>query len=225
MKKIIVSILLLTNISFVLAQQTLSVNQVLGDHSVFDGFKSPSGKALKYEEISGTPYLTKNFSNAKIADSYEQVPVRYNGYSDEVEFQKNGQISVIPKDPKFSRIEVLSPKQAIILLNTSDDLSGYFFEVVNDKNALYKKIKTKFTDAVPAANSYTSDKPASFRTLDPVYYIKTDTGFIKKPKNQKDIIAQFPDKKESLNTFFKSNKIKFDKEEDLIKLVNFLNQN
>lgn len=224
-KKTILAILILTNVTFVFGQQTLSVNQVLSDHSVFDGVKSTTGKSFKYEDISGTPYLTKTFSNAKLADNYEQLPVRYNSYTDEIEFQKDNKTSVLPKEAKFSRIEISSPKQTLALLETNDDLSGYFFEISKGKNTLYKKIKTKFIDYVPAPNGYASDKPANFKTLDPVYYIKTEKGFIKKPKNQKDIIEQFPDKKEALTAFFKSNKIKFDKEEDLIKLVAFLNQN
>lgn len=118
----------------------------------------------------------------------------------------------------------MSPKQILVLLDTSDDLNGYFFELISEKNTLYKKVRTKFTDVVPAPNSYASEKPANFRTLPPVYYIKTQNGFIKKPKNQKDIINQFPDKKDSLNNFFKSNKIKFDKDDDMVKLVTFLNQ-
>jgi hypothetical protein len=44
--------------------------------------------------------------------------------------------------------------------------------LANGKNSLYKKIKTKFTDVVPAANSYASERPANFRTLPAVYYIK-----------------------------------------------------
>ncbi|HBV16886.1 hypothetical protein [Chryseobacterium carnipullorum] len=225
MKKIILSALILAQTAFAFGQETMSVNQVLSDHSVFDGVKSSSGKALKYEEISGTPYTTKNFSNAKLADNYEQLPIRYNSYTDEIEFQKNGEISVLAKENKFSQIEITLPKQTIAFLDTSDELSGYFFEVVRGKNTLYKKIKTKFIDAVPAANSYASDRPAAFKTLDPIFYIKTEEGFIKKPRNQKEIIEYFPDKKENTTKFFKSNKIKFNKEEDLIKLVTFLNQN
>ncbi len=216
------TILAIASFSFSFAQQTLSVNGATGVQSVFDGIKSTAGKTLKYEEIAGdSPY----FSNAKVAANYEQVPVRYNSYSDEVEFKKNGEVQVLPKTSDFSRIEVASPKQTIVLLQTSDDLNGYFFELDNGKNSLYKKIRTKFNDFVPAANSYASDRPANFKTLPPVYYIKTDNGFIKKPRNQKEIIEQFPDIKENLTAFFKSNKIKFDKDEDLIKLVTFLNQN
>lgn len=226
MKKTILTTLALASFSICFAQNTLSVSGVTGAQAVFDGIKSTTGRTFKYEEIAGdSPYIGKEFSMAKVAANYEQVPVRYNSYSDEVEFKKNGEVQVLPKNSDFSRIEIASPKQTIVLLQTSDDLNGYFFELVNGKNSLYKKIKTKFTDLVPAANSYASERPANFRTLDPIYYIKTDKGFIKKPRNQKEIIEQFPDKKDSLTVFFKSNKIKFDKEEDLIKLVTFLNQN
>ncbi|THV63107.1 hypothetical protein [Chryseobacterium candidae] len=225
MRKIVLTALAIC-FSFSFAQNTLSVNGATGAQSVFDGINSTTGKTFKYDEIAGdSPYIGKEFSDAKIAVNYEQIPIRYNSYTDEIEFKKNGNVQVLPKTTDFSRIEVLSPRQVIVLLDTSDNLNGYFFELINGKNNLYKKIKTKFTDVVPAANSYASERPANFRTLPPVYYIKTQNGFIKKPKNQKDIINQFPDKKDSLTTFFKSNKIKFDKDEDLIKLVTFLNEN
>lgn len=207
-----------------IAQQTLSINQVTGDQSVFSGIKSTTGKNLTYDEIQGSPYFDKKFYHAKIADNYEKVSVRYNSYKDEIEFQKDNIVQVLPKDSKFSKIEITFPKQTIVLLDNVDENNGYFFELVNGKNSLYKKIKTKFIDIVPAANSYSTERPASFRTMDPVFYIKTEKGIIK-PKNQKSIIAVIPDSKDKLEVFFKSNKIKFDKEEDLIKLVNFLNQN
>lgn len=221
--KIILASLLSVSSILAYSQQTLSINQVTGDNAVFSA--QSENKPMKYEDISGSPYIDKNFYDAKVADNYEKISVRYNSYKDEVEFQKNGSPLILPKESQFSRIEISSPKQTLVLLDTGDDLSGYFFELASGKNALYKKIKTKFIDAAPAANSYASGRPASFKLQQPVYYIKTEKGFIKKPKNQKDIIEQFSDKKDTLNAFFKSNKIKFDKEEDLIKLINFLNQN
>jgi hypothetical protein len=68
----------------------------------------------------------QRISNAKIATNYEQVPVRYNSYSDEVEFKKNGEVQVLPKNSDFSRIEIASPKQTIVMLETSDELSDTF---------------------------------------------------------------------------------------------------
>lgn len=225
MKKITL-IALLGISSFLFSQaNTIGLNSAGGTREVFFKIKSEgAGRALNYDEIIGSPYLNKNFSIAKVANDYENAPVRYNTFTEEIEFQKNGTTLALPKEEKFSRIEIFSPKTTLVRLDTQDDLSGYFFELVNGKTGLYKKIKTKFIDAVPAANSYASDRPASFKTLDPVYYIKTESGYIKKPKKVKDITEAFPAKKEEIENFTKSNNIKINKEEDLIKLVKFLNQ-
>lgn len=183
-----------------------------------------SNKELNYDEIKGTPFPNKQFVLAKFKENFETAPARYNSFNDNIEYKKNDEIFILPDTEDFSRVTYIDTKETLVNLKTDDELSGYFYEVVNGKNSLYKKIKTKYTDAVPAKTTYDSDKPASFKTLSPVYYIKTDKGFIKKPKNQKEILEQFPDKKEALTAFFKENKIKFDKEEDLKKLVTFLNQ-
>ncbi|WP_294250916.1 hypothetical protein [uncultured Chryseobacterium sp.] len=226
MKKILLQSLILLNITICSAQQQI-VSQnynVGGAQPIFYTLQSSSGKTLNYDDIMGSPYQNKSFLPAKISGSpNENVSVRYNNYKDEIEFKKNDEIFSLPKKAEYSRIEVISTRQIIVLLNISDETNGYFYELVKGNNSLYKKSKTKFIDFVPASNGYTSDKPASFKTMDPEYYINIKNKFIK-PKNQKEIIEQFPDKKESLTSFFKSNKIKFDKEEDLIKLVNFLNQ-
>ncbi|WP_347217453.1 hypothetical protein [Chryseobacterium sp.] len=224
MKKIILT-LALSSFSLGFAQQKLSINSITGFQSAFDDMKNRMGKSMNFDEIEGTPYLNKNFTNAKVAANYQEAPVRYNSYSDEIEFQNGDEVQVLPKNATFSRIEFTSPKQVMVLLETSDELSGYFIELVGGKNAAYKKVKTEFIEASAATKGYTEKKPASFNQLDPVYYIKTEKGFIKKPKHQKDILSEFPDKQEALKAFFKSNKIKLDKEEGLIKLVNFLNQN
>ncbi|AZA81742.1 hypothetical protein C1637_03965 [Chryseobacterium lactis] len=227
MKKIITSTFLLANLFSFAQQSIVSQNTpVSSNQGIYYTLQSASGKTLSYDDILGTPYPDKNFVKSKISGtSDQQTLVRYNSYNDEIEFKKDDKVLALPKSQEYGRIEIASPKQTLVLLDTSDELSGYFYELANGKNTLYKKVKTRFIDFVPAPNGYASDKPATFKTLDPVYYIKTEKGFIKKPKNQKEIIEQFSDKKEPLTTFFKSNKIKFDKDEDLIKLVTFLNQN
>lgn len=229
MKKLTLSALLISFIS-ISAQQNFSLSNNGGflpqDNAIFNKVNSPNaGKNLSYSDIQGSPYYGKGYSIAKFTGTNETAPARYNSYSDEVEFMKEDKPYILPKNDTFSTITFTNTKETLVRLETGDDLAGYFFELVNGKNILYKKVKTKFIDAVVAVNSYATDRPALFKALDPVYYIKTEKGnFIKKPKNQKEIIDQIPDKKEALEAFFKSNKIKFDKEEDLKKLVNFLNQ-
>ena len=42
------------------------------------------------------------------------------------------------------------------------------------------------------------------------------------PGSKKELIKLFPDKKQSIEAFFKEQKISFDKEADMIKIVDFL---
>ncbi|WP_144283288.1 hypothetical protein [Chryseobacterium echinoideorum] len=225
MKIAIFSILLISsNISF--AQNGMILSRAdFAEGSTFSRLitSKNSGRALNYDEIVGSPYLNVNFSMANVAYNYEKIPVRYNSYTDQIEFQKDEKVMVLPNESKFQRIEIISPRQTLIFLETNDNLSGYFFELYNGKNvSLYKKVQTKFIDVIPASNTYSSDKPAMFKTQDPIFYIKTENGYIKKPKNIKDIIEEFPAKKQQLNTFFKENKIKFHNEDELKKLMKFL---
>ncbi|MEG1589376.1 hypothetical protein [Chryseobacterium sp.] len=216
--------LAITSSVFVYSQQTQQVNQGIGYEFFPTKSVTSNGKTLKYEDIIGTPYADTDFKMAKLADNYEEVPVRYNSYKDEVEFKKGENIQIVPKQKELSRITIKKPLQTIVNLETNDNLQGYFFELVSGKIALYKKEKTIFKDEALAINSYASSKPAEFIKQNPVYYIKTENNFIKKPKNQKEIIEAFPSLKDQINTYFKSNKVKFNNEEDLIKLVNHLNQ-
>jgi len=123
-------------------------------------------------------------------------------------------------DNPFIRIEFPDTNQALVKISIADDLKGYFFEIVRGKNSLYKKVKTKFNDFVPAANSYAMDRPANFNILNPTYYIKIEKGFIKRPNNKKEIIEQLPEKKETLNIFLK--KTKFDLIKKKIKKISNL---
>ncbi len=215
------------------AQQTTALSYSggqLSTGSVLFKVDSPNSKrGLSYDEIQGSPYLDKDFFQATFiisdTDNGETAPARYNAYSDNIEFKKGDEVLALLPDNPFTKIRFFDTNQTLIKLNVDDDLKGYFFEIVKGKNSLYKKVKAKFNDFVPAANSYATDRQANFNILNPTFYINTEKGFIKRPNNKREIMEQFPDKKEALNSFFKENKVRFDKEEDLKRLVIFLNGN
>ena len=223
MKNIITLTILFCTYSTIFGQVLQSVQSV-DTHSYYQILSPSSGKMISYDQINGSPYYNKEFMDAKVGSNYESLNARYNAYSDEIEFQKDNQIFVLPKQDTFSEIIFSNLNQKFVLLNTEDELSGYFLELNSGKYKIYKKIKSKFTDFIKSSSGYSEDKPAKFQTLDPTFYIKTENGFIKNPKNVKIITSAFTDKKEAIEGFVKSNKIKFNNEADLIKLVNFLNQ-
>lgn len=208
------------------AQNTmiLSRNDLLAGTAFDNRITGASGKILKYDEISGSAYPDKSFKNAKIAENYEITAIRYNSYKDEIEFKNEAAIMVLPKENKFGRLEISSPKQVFVLMSLDNEPKGYYYELVNGKSSLYKKVKTNFIDVKPASTPYGSDQPASFSAPITTYYLVYNGKTIKKPKNQKQIVDLIPEKKDILTSFFKENKIKLDKEDDLKKLVTFINQ-
>ena len=203
---------------------TKSTSDLLNGILVDTFVSSKTSGVLKYDEIKGSPYTTDFFHEAKIAENYKNVEVRYNSYKDEVEFKSDKSIMVIPKEEKFRRIEIIATKEILVYANLDGMSDHYYFELVNGKVSLYKKIETKFTDLEKASTPFGSDKPATFNTISPVFYITDNNKTLANPKKERDFMEFFPDKKDALKNFFKQNKIKFNNDADLVKIVKFLNQ-
>lgn len=179
---------------------------------------------IKYSDISGIPYYSAGFVRAKVGDTPSYVPIRYNTFLDAIEIMADNTVYEIPREESYPKFTFEGTNEKLVLVNSHDDYAGYFFEISSGKNRLLKKVTTKFHDAIPSNNSMITSTPARFETLKPIYFIKTEDALIKIPKNTKDLGQSFPDKKNELNDFLKSNKIKLNNEADLIKLSQFLNQ-
>ena len=66
--------------------------------------------------------------------------------------------------------------------------------------------------------------PAQFSLQKPLYFIQFENSFIKIPKSGKELAAEMPHKGKEIKEFVDKYKIKLNREEDLVKLANFLNQ-
>lgn len=192
----------------------------------FNKFKSAErGKILTYDDVQGTPYFNKQYENAKVIGFKEVVLARYNMYSDEVDFMQGDKVLSFPKSKEYANIQFLNSKQALLWLDGEGDQSGYFFVLVNGKNKLLRKNKVKFSDESPATTSYSNPSPPKFTNMPLTYFILTEKNELLQLKNSKEIANFFTTGKEKINTFIKTNKIKSDKESDLIKLVTYINEN
>jgi len=184
-------------------------------------------KKLRYSDIQGKPYYYANFVPAKVGDTSGIIPIRYNSFLDSIEIMDNntGSVYELPKEDNYPKFTFQTTQEKLVLVNTNNEYSGYFFELVGGKNRLLKKISTKFKDEIPAPNSLVSAIPAKFEVQKPIYFIKTDDNVIKVTKKADDLLNDLPaDKKDATKDFIKTNKIKLNEELDLIKLVSFLNK-
>lgn len=225
MKKTIFLILLIITINLSYSQ---SVHEGINYQLSTTGTK---GEFLKYSEIQGSPYLNKDFAFAKAVCCKEVLPMRYDTYADQIEYQKGGTVYILSKQEPYTKIIFKDSNTTLTLENVdkNGDLK-YFVILVDGKNSLLKKVSSvieKSSDTSPlnrnpVGYSAKDSKNAAFRVINPVYYLKTSTG-INEIKDRGDILDIFPNKVNELNAFFKSNKIKFNKDESLIKLVTFIN--
>lgn len=224
MKKII-SLILLITINFYYSQ---SVHEGINYQLSTTGTR---GEYLKYSEIQGSPYLNKDFAIAKAACCKEVLPMRYDTYADQIEYQKGGMVYILSKQEPYTKIIFKDSNTTLVLENVDKSSEAkYFILLADGKSSLLKKVvsvieKNSTTTPLnrnPAAYSAKDGSKASFKMINPVYYVKMASG-ISEIKDKGDVLALYPDKANELNSFFKSNKIKFNREESLIKLLDFIN--
>lgn len=222
MKSFVTIALTLINAISISAQANF-FNEAVRWNKFIDRVNSPKGQPLNYADIEGNAYFAKMFMNANIENATSLIKARYNTYTDTVELQNNEDIFELPKSQKYGRIEFLTPNAVLIYVTTGNIPQGYYFELATGKYTLLKKLKAEFREGSPAINSFTPAILPRFENLNPVYYIKTDSDVIKLTKNAKDLANAMPDKKDAITDFAKKNKIKFNEDSDLTRLVNFLN--
>ena len=221
MKKIIIGIFCLT--AFV------GFSQNRGGAEIGKGI---SGKIFDYghkaeerTDIVGSPYYEEEMSLASISNYDEgNISLRYNAFQDEMEFRNSGEIYYIPKSEHLA-VKFVFPAKEYRYEAYTDKNKGYrgYLVVLSDtKVGLYKREQIKFSQAREPQNSYGEYRPAEYTKTSDTYLIKIGAMIDNFPKNKKELIKTFPDKKAEISAFLKKTKISFSKEADLITLVNYL---
>ena len=221
MKSLIAILLLSTGIISINAQSN-SLNEAYRFNKFMEKITTPKGQ-LTYGDIRGNAYYNPVFLSAKVENATSLINVRYNKYTDTMEILSDGSIYVLPKSEKYSRIAYANSPEVFIYLNAGE-MQGYYLELVPGKNRLLKKLKTEFRPEVPAVSTFTSAIPPKFENIKPVYFLEINNQFVKVGKNTGDLLNHITENKVEIASFIKSNKLKTNKEEDLIRLAQFLNK-
>ncbi|MBP7105496.1 MAG: hypothetical protein KBA83_10260 [Fermentimonas sp.] len=173
--------------------------------------------------IEGSPFIFINYVKAEIVDATNSVFIRYNAMKDEIEIKEGNNVYVLPKEDKYSEINILETNQKLRLVTYADGkktTNGYLFLLAdNDNIKLYKKESVILTKHKEATNAYVESKPARYETQKAEFYIGLENGeVVEFPKNKKKLAELVPEKK---NQISESN-FNFNNENELIRLINSL---
>ncbi|SDR67191.1 hypothetical protein SAMN04515667_0186 [Formosa sp. Hel1_31_208] len=183
-------------------------------------------------KAKGSPYLVEDFSPAKISIGNNMIyNVRYNAFNDEFEVKiDEDNIQSLNKDVDKLTITMINGNETFGAINYTDEKTGlnrgYFLFLTPENNTskLYIKKAKKYIEAKPAVTGYDKDKPAEFRNVNDTYFISVNNGYaMELPRKKKELANLVPGKSKEILNFIKTNKIKTSNQQDLIKLVNFMN--
>ena len=209
--------------------------QALTDGLVLNAMGSISDKMDKLDysdnSIEGSPYMSNSFSPGQLYYGDEKVGsiyYRYNAYNEEIEIKQTNSeaesILGLSKDKNIRLVANGKPMSFKTIVDKSGNTkNAYLTLLVDGKYKLYKHLEVIFKEAKRAENSFVKGSPAKFSQFTEYYLERPDSKRIDQIElNNKRIVQSVGI--EGLNTFLKENKIKVKEESDLIKVVNFLNE-
>ncbi|MEM8927852.1 MAG: hypothetical protein AAGC45_06595 [Bacteroidota bacterium] len=208
--------------------------QALTDGLVLNAMGSISDKLDKLDytdnSIEGSPYMSNSFAPGQLYYGDEAVGniyYRHNAYNEEIEIkQTNSEVASILGLSKDKNIRLVVDGKSMsfktIVDNNGNTKNAYLTLLVDGNYKLYKHLEVTFKEAKRAENSFVKDSPAKFTQFTEYFLEKPDAKRIDQiDLNNKKLVECIGSNE--LKTFLKENKIKVKNENDLTKVIHFLN--
>lgn len=174
-------------------------------------------------KIEGSPYLFNEYNLSKIGDYKDEINVKYNIFSDEIEFVKNGQLLALNKTSDLARIRFINYNTTLVLKDINGN-KGYYLELFNNNGRqLLKKLKIHLEKGRTSQNSYDLDRNSRYIEDEPIYYFFIENNLIASNKLKK-IEGDLEKKGYNIKEILKKEKLSIKKDQDLIKLINLINK-
>jgi hypothetical protein len=184
--------------------------------------------------ITGSQYFELDFKESKL-EYFERVIkdsgyMRYNAFTDEVEmadtpYQNNSDLVLIKSKDVIPTINGQRYEYLPYRLNKENTKIGYLIKVYEgSKYTLYIKKSKKFMEAKIARTSLENSFPPRYVDYSKTY-ISTSGNTPIAIKNSKKTVLKFFNNSSGLKKFIKNEKIKFNKTESIIKVVEYVDKN
>jgi hypothetical protein len=236
MKKVLLSgfILLMYLSGFSQDLKIIKVPQAMHTESsvVIDGVTTHNYSTGKTIPVNGTPFLNEKFSPGILelhdGKKSEEVMLRYNIAQDLFEIFRGKDTLTInrPYDLKavyfMDKTFIYNPK---LRTDAERKQNGFFEVLVNGDFTLYKKRNKDMSFDSFAGNYQGGAGTKEYYYVDKIAFVgKTPKGNVFLMNSSKSFLKNLNDHKPEMKAFIKAQKIKFKKEADLIKLVDYYNQ-
>ena len=232
MKKLLLLIILIT-FNSITGQQGL---QNLGGNAqiALTDFSNKRTSPPPPLNIIGSQYFELDFKESKL-EYFERVIkdsgyMRYNAFTDEIEmadtpYQNNSDLVLIKSKDVIPTINGQRYEYLPHRLNKENTKIGYLIKVYEgSKYTLYTKKSKKFMEAKIARTSLENSFPPRY-VDDSKTYISISGNTPIAIKNSKKTVLKFFNNSSGLKKFIKNEKIKFNKTESIIKVVEYFDKN
>lgn len=205
--------------------------QANNEQKEFINYFNPSTNIFRYDinnsKVEGTKYLNPKFFPARLSADQVIYNMRYNAFADEMEIEKEGKTYVLIKQHEH-RVTFLNTNKIYQLLDFTEGTKhhmGFFVVVIEgNKLSLLKKERIEFFKEVKPNSGYDKYQPARLERIpDKLYYTLDKKNAIRLSSKKKNILNIFSNKAMEVENFVKKNKLKFNKEKDLIEIFNYYN--
>jgi len=182
---------------------------------------------LKLSDIQGTPYLDANFKTGKITTGegavYTDIPLRYNAFTDDLEFQKGEDTFNINPKTIVKKAEFAGRVFGCMSFDDSGKIKNGFFEIIKEgKATLVIRYIVKFQEK-EEIKAFAEPKPARFDEALKEYFLAIENSPAKLISNKKSLLEMFGDKKGIMETYISKNKLPVRGEDALTKIVVYYN--
>jgi len=219
---------------FVVLSMNVNAQNQLEDKPFLDNYRftriingTVFGRNLKIAEVQGTPYLDTKFNIGKITTSdgaiYGNILLRYNAYTDDLEFSSGKDCYNIEPKSMIKRAEF----GGSIFGFRSYDLRGTahngFLKILTEgKATLFVRIMIKFLDQEEEKPFMTS-KPDRFSDIQKEYFIAIGDTPAKAVSNKKVLLHLLGEKKAEMESFISQGKFSAKDEDGLRNIVEHFN--
>lgn len=179
-------------------------------------------------KVKGSAYFNENFLSADIINFQTSYPMRYNAFSDQMEYEVDGLQYDLDK-LQHSVVEFQGIKKKYVATTYNDGsgfVNGFLVELhKGDHYALYKREKIVFVEATEAKTSMDTDTPAYYKPLKDMYLIGLKDGsVVEVPKSRSKFAKLLGADSSKVEDYIKKNKIDLTKENSLITLLNYMDK-